>query len=964
MSFGFSVGDFIKVIELANKIRKDFVEAPSQFNAISDEVRSLSIVLLDVEVVLSSRELCKEQEAELKQIANGCGNVLDQLEHILDEYDEPESGHRSPIKRAKRMWKRLKWEPEDIKQLRNRIGTNIGLLNAFIGRLSRDNVVTLVRSQEDRGRQTILDWITSIDYASQQSDFISRRQAGTGQWLLDSAEFTAWIGTDKRTLFCPGIPGAGKTMLTSIVIEEIFMRFENDPSIGIAYLYCDYRRQHEQRFEDLVASLLKQFVQEQPSIPDSVKTLYDRHKDRRTRPSLDELLGLLQAVAAVYSRVFIIVDALDEYQISDGCRQRLLLGLFDLQAKCNAHLFATSRHISSIEQEFEGGLKLEIRSNEEDVREYLDGHMGQLPRFVARSLELQEEIKTNIVNAVDGMYVDYFGCLSNRAYSTRFLLAQLHLDSLIGKRSPKAVQTALKNLVKGSAAYDHAYKDAMERINGQIKDQEELAKQVLAWITCAKRPLTTIELQHALSVEAGESQLDEANIPEIEDMVSVCAGLVTIDEESGIIRLVHYTTQEYFDRTRRQWFPDAQANIIKTCVTYLSFDEFESGICQCDDEFEQRLQSNKFYKYAAQNWGHHARQASTSCRSVIDFLRKQAHVEASGQVLIASNRYRDEVKYSQNGPKQMTGLHLAAFFGVSNAILGLLNSNPPDLKDSYGRTPLSWAAERGHENVVKLLLKQGAEVNSIDSEYGRTPLSWAAKNLHEVVVRLLLEAGADVNLRGGQYGESGLHLAAGIGDKAMVHQLLEAGADVNSRTGVSKSGASALHRAVTRGHDKVVRLLLKAGADVRAKDHCSWTALHRAANAGHEKVVKLLLEADAEVNEENDCEATALHPAAQYGHDAIVEQLIERDADVEARCCDGWTALHWAAEHTRKPTFQFLLKIKTDIEAKKTVILDTPSQTSKSTSYDLDKLMASMKADVKGEDAPLFSSRFATWEPL
>ncbi|KAH7418500.1 hypothetical protein BKA64DRAFT_590520, partial [Cadophora sp. MPI-SDFR-AT-0126] len=715
MSFGFGVGDLIKVIELANKIRKDFVEAPSQFNAISDEVRSLSIILLDVEVDLSSRTLCKEEEAELKQIANGCGNVLGQLEHILDEYDELESGHRRPIQKVKRMWKRLKWEPEDIKELRSRIGTNIGLLNAFRGRLTRDSVVELVRSQEDQDRHNILDWITPIDYASQQSDFISRRQIGTGQWLLDSAEFTAWMETDKRIFFCPGIPGAGKTMLTSIVIEDIVMRFENDPSIGIAYLYCDYRRQHEQRFEDLVASLLKQFVQQQPSIPDSVKTLYNRHKNSGTRPQLDELSGLLQAVAAVYSRVFIIVDALDEYQISDGCRQRLLSGLFDLQAKCNAHLFATSRHISSIEQEFEGCLKLEIRSDEEDVRRYLDGQMSRLPKFVARSLELQEEIKTNIVDAVDGM----------------FLLAKLHLESLVGKRSPKAVQTALKNLVKGSAAYDHAYKDAMERINGQVEEQEELAKEVLSWIICAKRPLSTIELQHALGVEVDESELDEANIPDIDDMVSVCAGLVTIDEDCGIIRLVHYTTQEYFDRTRKQWFPDAQASITTACVTYLSFDELASGICHCDDEFEQRLQSNKFYKYAAQNWGYHAREASTAYRSVIDFLRKQAHVEASAQVLMAFKRHRSEVNYSQNGPKQMTGLHLAAFFGVSSVILSLLDSNPPDLKDSRDRTPLSLAAEEGHENVVKLLLEHGAELNSIDSDYGQTPLSWAAEHGHE-----------------------------------------------------------------------------------------------------------------------------------------------------------------------------------------------------------------------------------------
>jgi Cdc6-like AAA superfamily ATPase len=305
------------------------------------------------------------------------------------------------------VWKRLKWEPEDIKQLRSRISTNIGLLNAFTNQLTRDNVATLVRRQEDQGRQNILDWITPIDYAIQQSDFIGRRQAGTGQWLLDSAEFKEWVEIDKQTLFCPGIPGAGKTILTSMVVNELFTRFENDGKVGIAYLYCNYRRQHEQNLKDLFASLLKQFIQEQPSIPDSVKTLYDRHRDKRTQPSLDEILGILQTVAAAYSRVFIIADALDECQASDGCRQRFLSSLLNLQEKCGANLFATSRPISSIEREFKANLRLEIRASEEDVRRYLDGHMFRLPGFVARRLELQEEIKMDIVKAVAGMYVIY-----------------------------------------------------------------------------------------------------------------------------------------------------------------------------------------------------------------------------------------------------------------------------------------------------------------------------------------------------------------------------------------------------------------------------------------------------------------------------------------------------------------------------------------------------------------------------
>jgi hypothetical protein len=109
-------------------------------------------------------------------------------------------------------------------------------------------------------RQAILDWLTPIDYASQQSDFISRRQAGTGQWLLDSEEFQAWLETDKQTLFCPGIPGAGKTIITSIIVKYLFDKFRNsdilddttqdDASIGIAYLYCSFQRRGQQTAED------------------------------------------------------------------------------------------------------------------------------------------------------------------------------------------------------------------------------------------------------------------------------------------------------------------------------------------------------------------------------------------------------------------------------------------------------------------------------------------------------------------------------------------------------------------------------------------------------------------------------------------------------------------------------------------------------------------------------------------
>ena len=138
----------------------------------------------------------------------------------------------------------------------------------------------LLRVQHDQEHENILKWLTPINYATQQSDYIGRRQPGTGQWLLVSAEYQTWLNTPKRTLFCPGIPGAGKTILTAIVIDDLYTRFQCDASIGIAYLYCDFRRQHEQKTEDLLTNLLKQLAQKQASMPDGVQALYNQYRNQ------------------------------------------------------------------------------------------------------------------------------------------------------------------------------------------------------------------------------------------------------------------------------------------------------------------------------------------------------------------------------------------------------------------------------------------------------------------------------------------------------------------------------------------------------------------------------------------------------------------------------------------------------------------------------------------------------------
>jgi hypothetical protein len=264
----------------------------------------------------------------------------------------------------------------------------------------------LNRRQDEQHRQAIADWLTPVDYALQQSDFISRRQEGTGQWLLDSSEFQEWLKQGKQTLFCPGIPGAGKTIITSIVVEYLWTKFKNDTSVGIAYLYCNFRRQHEQKPADLLVSLLKQLFQERTPMPETIRSLYDRHKDKRSRPSLDEILKELHSVVRLYSKVYIIIDALDECQASDDSSRQFLRNVFNLQSQAHGNIFATSRFIPEIESQFEGCIRKEIWAQHDDVLRYLDGRIPQLLRSqISKCHDLPDLIRREVVKAVDGMYV-------------------------------------------------------------------------------------------------------------------------------------------------------------------------------------------------------------------------------------------------------------------------------------------------------------------------------------------------------------------------------------------------------------------------------------------------------------------------------------------------------------------------------------------------------------------------------
>jgi ankyrin repeat protein len=330
-------------------------------------------------------------------------------------------------------------------------------------------------------------------------------------------------------------------------------------------------------------------------------------------------------------------------------------------------------------------------------------------------------------------------------------------------------------------------------------------------------------------------------------MVSSCVGLVTVDEKSSIIRLVHYTAQEYLERTQPDWLRQGRIEITKTCLTLLSFSTFDNGCCSSKKDFGSRLRVHPSYEYAARNWGYHiiADHADGPLNDpALGFLRQKAKVEASFQTLLAMRGYASSY-IIQEGPNRRDGLHLAAYFGIEYAVKALLPCGEAlNLVDIEGRTLLSWAAQQGHATIVKFFLNSGASLDSRDNTLF-TPLAYASEGGSLAVFKILLDAGAEADATD-QYGRTPLALAAVRGHTAVLDHLL----DTNKIKIDAKSthDVTALMRAAIHGREPAIRLLISRGANTELKDWGGKTAAARAAKKAIVTTLKTLLEMAAWVD--------------------------------------------------------------------------------------------------------------------
>jgi hypothetical protein len=199
--------------------------------------------------------------------------------------------------------------------------------------------------------KSFLDWISPLNFLQRQQLIFKEARAGTGKWFLTDDRYQQWERDSGSIIWCPGIPGAGKSFLSSIVIDRLqtLQKTRTDQKVAVLMIYFAFDDANSQSPDLILGSLLKQVLQYCLEVPQELRMDFRKHRNDGTRPAHDEIVSSLEKALAQFERIYIVMDALDEL-LEEPKRRDLVQAISGLSEKIN--LMVTSRPLESIRKIF------------------------------------------------------------------------------------------------------------------------------------------------------------------------------------------------------------------------------------------------------------------------------------------------------------------------------------------------------------------------------------------------------------------------------------------------------------------------------------------------------------------------------------------------------------------------------------------------------------------------------------
>ncbi|KAH6912087.1 ankyrin repeat-containing domain protein [Coprinopsis sp. MPI-PUGE-AT-0042] len=720
----------------------------------------------------------------------------------------------------------------------------------------------------------ILDWLSKINFRSMYLDNLSKRAPRTGAHFIEYHNFQQWVKSQGGVFWGTGIPGAGKTILASTVIEYLEYLAGQQKDVCVLFAYCRYTEPLS--VTDVLAALVRQVLERHRNLASLVQSLYEHHQRERTRPTQNELVGLLLEIAKHFRTVFFILDGLDE--ASEAARFDLLAILSSL----NLHFFITSRPLRYLESVVPAAYHLNIMAHHQDIALLIQSKLDRMPTL--KALLGSGPFKTEVLSAVQ-----------DKAHGM-ILHASLQIDMLQHCLSIREIRQTLEQLPK---QLEDMYTLTMKRIEAQPASHVSLAKKALLWVVFAERPLDVEELVCALATCPTTGHFDPQGAVSEASLLSICCGLITLQAEvwpgktRQLVRLIHFTAKDALQRTLLADFAYPHELLTKICVSRLVACGLQNSPQETYVNLQQVLRDSPLLQYAYYNWSAHAHKWTSpemlsavedfivKCTSYPYHLRRQIHL--------------------------LSALHLATAYGFPAILSRLFDVQRmvETLAPPHGLTLLMLATHSGHLDVVELLLQRpDTDINAVDN-YGRTALMLASNP--SVCTRLLQAPGINPNAED-QQGRTAVAFAASEYSEdtclALIqHPGIQLTVDANARD-------TLLVRFSSHGYKRAVAELLKIpGLDLGMAN--ADIALFEAAKRGRTEIVKLLLrQTGVNVNyKDRPSESTPLTLAAGRGHVGVVQLLISHPR-IEVNILDtyGRTPLMHAARERRTEVVKVLLQ--------------------------------------------------------
>lgn len=582
----------------------------------------------------------------------------------------------------------------------------------------------------------VLAWLDAPEHLTIHVHACSQRIENSNNWVFQSADFIAWKRAASSLLFLEGVPGCGKTVLSSTIVTHL--ELSTSRTRPVLFFYFDSQDINKRSLKGLIRSLIHQLYKHGNYVRKSLDSIFSfSHLGGGNNLSLQSLSRAFKYLIRKLDECWIVLDALDECIPGPSPPEQIVRWLEDtMQTKfTNLHILVTSHFPPGVRKSaysiHKPIFRLSYQASREDMEAYARRQLSRCPLLtLAERSNIEDDIVDKLIGSANGSFL--------------WVVCQLQkLDSLV---DPTGIEPWLDNLPR-------ALYETYERVMESVEDVPEAFKtpliKTLQLSVFSKRPLRLVEMADILTEGSHHPQvirtqeLAKAIEDYIQTLVTVTKGtIVDGNELPSMVRLAHRSVQEYlldspisthFDRAT------ARGSIAKICLAYLSRLNQDMTTSEARKLFPAA-------EYCAEYWMDYAAAVGDSDPTLLEAA----------------------VDFFLNKPKSF-----AICYRLYNLDWSFIPPSPRPTESLA--QPLYYACLGGLQYCIPLLLESGVDVNAEGGAFGN-PLQAASVWGHGDIVRLLIEAGANVNAEGGLHGTA-LGAARFAGHDDIVADLLDAGAE-------------------------------------------------------------------------------------------------------------------------------------------------------------------------------------------